>query len=88
MSCLRPVLPGRWGALRIRFGARDEVGQKVRVKVTITTGKIFERELSVVTDVPAKFNSYSLNKSLTELYMYIEKDNGVQFKRLLMDARR
>lgn len=82
-----PVFPGEWAVLKVRFGARDEVKEKVKVKLITEKGDILEKEIKVIFKVPIEFNYYSFDKGLKKFLFYLSGEKNVKIEKVLINGK-
>jgi hypothetical protein len=68
----RVVETGAFGVVRARYGARGELGERVKVRPVSAQGReIVNTELKAVRSPAVELSSYSLDPRLSKLYLHV-----------------
>jgi len=77
-----------YGLVRIRFGAKGEIGRSIKVKLLTEDGKEFVNgSFDVEKELPVDFSYYSFDASLRNLTLYLDAPQGTEIKKLFLGGR-
>lgn len=82
-----PVLPGEWAAVRVRFGDRQEVGQKIKIRLVTADNQALEGELAVNAAPPITFASYSFAPDYKNLLVYLTGQDKTRIRQVLVNGK-